>query len=61
MIRKAWTSVILCGVLLLAAGVSWAQQGTPPPPEKMKMMMQEGALGEGWTVWPADGIAGLYA
>lgn len=47
MIRKAWTSVTLCGVLLLAAGVSWAQQGTPPPPEKMKLMMQEGAPGEG--------------
>jgi hypothetical protein len=47
MIRKAWTSVTLCGVLLLAAGVSWAQQGTPPPPEKMKLMTQEGAPGEG--------------
>ena len=45
--RKAWTSSALCGALLVAAGVSRAQEGAPPPLEKMKMMMQGGAPGEG--------------
>jgi hypothetical protein len=43
---KAWTSSALCGALLVAAGVSRAQEGAPPPPEKMKMIMQGGAPGE---------------
>jgi hypothetical protein len=44
---KAWTSAALSGALLLASGVSRAQEGTPPPPEKVKMIMQGGAPGEG--------------
>jgi len=47
MIRKVWTSSGLCAVLLLGAGVSRAQQGTPPAPEKMKSMTQEDAPGAG--------------
>ncbi len=45
--RKVWTSSALCGALLFAAGVSRAQEGTPPPPEKMKMIVQGGGPGEG--------------
>lgn len=45
--RKAWSSSALCAALLLAAGVSRAQEGAPPPPEKMKMIVQGGAPGEG--------------
>jgi len=47
MIRKVWTSSGLCAVLLVGAGVSWAQQGTPPPPEKMRNMTQGDAPGAG--------------
>ena len=47
MSRNAWTGTALCAALLLAAGVSRAQEGAPPPPEKMKMIEQGGAPGEG--------------